>query len=64
MTADVRNSIYLWVGGLAFFALFWAGLHFDLLGWVPDKWLWPVLGVILAINLVQSIWQFWKRRRL
>jgi len=62
VTNDARNSIYLWVGGIAFFGLFWAGLHFNLLGWIPDKWLWPALGIILAINMAQSVWGFWRRR--
>ena len=62
MTTDARNSIYLWVGGLAFFGLFWAVLHFELLWWVSDKWLWPTVGIILAVNLAQSFWGFWKRR--
>jgi hypothetical protein len=62
MSTDARNSIYLWVGGLAFFGLFWAGLHFDVFGGVSDTWLWPLLGIAAAFNLAQSAWGFWKRR--
>jgi len=66
MTTDTRNSIQLWVGGLTFFGLFWAALHFDVFESVPtawDKWLWPLLSVVGAINLVQFAWGLWKRRR-
>lgn len=62
VSEDARNSIYLWVGGSAFFGLFWAGLHFDLLGGVSDTWLWPVLGGLTLINLAQTAWGFWNRR--
>lgn len=63
MSDDARNSIYLWVGGLAFFGIFWAGLHYDLLAGASDRWLWPILGIILIVNLAEAAWKFWKRRR-
>ncbi|MFL6844253.1 MAG: hypothetical protein ACJ8ER_05165 [Allosphingosinicella sp.] len=62
MSADARNSIYLWCGGLAFFGLFWAGLHFDMVGGVSDSWFWRLLGVAILVNLAQFIRGLWKRR--
>ena len=62
MSEDARNSIYLWVGALTCFGLLWAALHFDLLVGVPNEWLWPVVGIIVAINMLQTVWDFWKRR--
>ena len=62
MSEDARNSISLWVGGLAFFGLFWAALHFDVITGVSDTWLWPVLGFVTLINLARTGWGLWKRR--
>lgn len=62
MNEDVRNSLYLWAGGLAFVGLFWAALHFEWLTGVPDRWLWPLVGTVAVINLAQTGWGFWKRR--
>lgn len=62
MSEDARNSIYLWIGGLALGGLFWAVLYFDVFRGVSDAWLWPLLGTILVINLAQTAWGFWKRR--
>jgi hypothetical protein len=50
------------MSALAAFGLFWAGLHFDVLSWVPDWLLLPMLGLVAAGNLVQFIWSVWKRR--
>lgn len=62
MSEDARNSIYLWAGGLAFFGLFWAALHFNWLEGVSDRWLWPFVGIVAAINMMQTVWGIWKRR--
>ena len=62
MSEDARNSIYLWVGGLSFFGLFWSALQFDVLEGVPDWWFWSLVSVAGAVNIAQTIWGFWKRR--
>ena len=62
MSEDARNSIYLWVGGLAFFGLFWAALHFEVFEGVSDTWLWPLLGIAAVFNLGHVALGFWKRR--
>lgn len=62
MSTDLRNSLNLWIGGLAFFGLFWAGLHFDVFKGVSDPWLWPLIGVVTFINLSWSLWGLWRRR--
>ncbi|MES2288156.1 MAG: hypothetical protein V4530_00350 [Pseudomonadota bacterium] len=62
MNHDARNSIYLWVGGLAFAGVIWAGLHFNVLGGVPDQWLWPLVAIVGVANIIQTAWGFWKRR--
>lgn len=62
MSEDARNSLYLRAGGLAFAGLFWAALHFEWLTGVPDRWLWPLVGIVGVINLAQTGWGFWKRR--
>lgn len=60
MSTDLRNSIYLWAGGLAFFGLFWALVHFDVLGWIPPTWHRPMLWVLLAFSAVHLLWEFWR----
>lgn len=62
MSEDARNSVYLWVGGMAFFGLFWACLHFDVLTGVSSTWIWRVLVIITLINLAQTGWGFLRRR--
>lgn len=62
MSEDARNSAYLWVGGLAFFGLFWAALHFDLLEGMSDRWFWPLVSIVGFINVARTLWGFWKRR--
>lgn len=62
MSEDARNSLYLWVGGLAFVGLFWAALRFEWLAGAPDRWLWPLVGLVGVINLIQTGFGFWKRR--
>jgi hypothetical protein len=62
VSEDARNSIKLWAGGIAFALFFWAALHFDILAGVPDDWFWAILGILFAINLVQSVWIVVRRR--
>ena len=62
VSEDARNSIYLWIGGLAYFGFFWAFLQYDVFRGLSDTWLWPLLGIITVINLAQIAWGFWKRR--
>lgn len=62
MSEDARNSIYLWVGGLAFFGLFWAALHFQWPIGVSDKWLWPIVGIVAVINISQTLWGLYRLR--
>ncbi|WP_176592004.1 hypothetical protein [Sphingobium sp. EM0848] len=61
MSEDARNSINLWLGGLAFFGLFWAGLHFRALEWIPNWLLWPLVGLAALGNLTRLAWGLWKR---
>jgi hypothetical protein len=62
LSEDVRNSLYLWAIGLAFAGLFWAALHFHWLTGVSDRWLWPLVGIVAAINLAQTGRGLWERR--
>jgi hypothetical protein len=65
MTTDARNSIFLWVGGLVFFGVFWAALRFDVLSGhesALDPWLLPLLGAVGFINLAKLLWGLRKRR--
>ncbi|RYF31452.1 MAG: hypothetical protein EOO23_02500 [Comamonadaceae bacterium] len=61
MSRDARNSILLWVGTLVFMGLFWACVHFDLGANIPDRWLWPVLGFMVGVNIFKSIWDFFRK---
>lgn len=63
MSDDLKNSILLWVGTLAFFGLIWAALHFDLGPGIPDHWLLPVFGILTAVNVVRSIWNLSGKRK-
>jgi len=56
------TRFFLWAGGLAFFGLSWAALHFEWLTGMPDRLLWPLVGTVAVINLVQTAWGLWKRR--
>ena len=62
MSTDLRNSIYLWVGAITFFGLFWAALHFDVLAGVPSTWIWWGLGTVSVVNFGQFLWGLWQRR--
>jgi hypothetical protein len=66
MSEDVRNSIKLWAGGIAFMAIFWIGIRLDLLqslsDEVPAGWLWLGMGILAVWNLGRIGWGFWRRR--
>jgi hypothetical protein len=62
VSLDVRNSIYLWVGSIAFVLAFWAALRFDFLAGVSSDWIWRVLCIVAVINLGQFLWGLWRRR--
>lgn len=62
MSRDAKNSIILWIGTLAFFGVFWAFLHFDIGAEIPDRWLWPMMGILVVVNVVTSIWDYFRRR--
>jgi hypothetical protein len=62
MSEDARNSISLWVGGLAFFGLFWAGLYLDIFRGVWDSWFGVLLAIAVAINIGLTVRGFWRRR--
>lgn len=63
MSRDAKNSILLWVGALAFAGLFWAGLQFDVGAQIPDCWFWPILGVVIGANVLQTVWTFFRKRK-
>ena len=62
MSRDAKNSIGLWIGTLVFVGLFWAALHFDVGVGIPDRWLHPLLGVVIALNALQTVWRFFRSR--
>lgn len=63
MSHDAKNSLLLWVGALVAFGMLWAGLHFDLTAGIPDRWLWWALGVLIAVDVVRSIWRYLRKRK-
>jgi hypothetical protein len=62
MSADLRNSILLWVGALAYFGVFWMTLQFDLFRGVSGTWLATILGIIGVGQLVRIGWGLYQRR--
>ena len=66
VTDDLRDSLKLWCGGIAFSALFWLTLHFNLLGRLSDKvpayWFGLAVAVLALFNLTQLGWGLWQRR--
>ena len=63
MSRDAKNSIFLWVGTLVGVGLFWAFVHFDIGANVPDRWLWPILGIVIGANVLKSVWDFFRKRK-
>jgi hypothetical protein len=51
MSEDVRDSLRLWAGALAFFAFIWLALKSDWASYLPDYplWLVPLLGLLGSI---------------
>jgi hypothetical protein len=62
MSRDAKSSIILWTGTLAFVVVFWAFLHFNIGADIPDRWLWPMVGIVIGANVVKSIWDYCRRR--
>ena len=66
MSEDVRDLLKLWVGGLAFMAIFWAGLRLDLMKGltdrIPGNWFWLGIGILAIWNGAQFGWGLWQRR--
>lgn len=63
MSRDAKNSILLWVGTLVGVGLFWAFVHFDIGANVPDRWIWPILGIVIGANILKSVWDFFRKRK-
>ena len=66
MSEDLRNSLKLWAGGIAFIAIFWVLLRSDVLNGltekVPSQWFWVVIGFIGIWNIAQVSFGLWQRR--
>lgn len=66
MSDDLRNSLKLWAGGIAFIAIFWVASRSNLLNGVtekvPSKWFWLVIGLLGIWNLGQFAFGLWQRR--
>ena len=63
MSADLKNSILLWVGTLALFGLFWSALHFDVGPDTPDQWLLPIFGILVVLNGLRSFRGHFRKRK-
>jgi len=62
MSEDLRNSLKLWAGSIAFIGISWVVLRSNLLGDVPTEWFWIGIGVAAIWNLGQFGWGLWQRR--
>ena len=66
MSEDLRNSLKLWAGGIAFIAIFWMVSRSNLLNGViervPPKWFWLVIGLVAIWNIGQFGLGLWRRR--
>lgn len=62
MSRDLKNSILLWAGTLAVFGLFWAWLHFGLGPDIPDQWVNPILGILIALNVLGLVLDHFRKR--
>jgi hypothetical protein len=63
VSEDLRNSLYLWGGGIAFALIFWLGLKLDLLFWLPVEWVWSALAILGVLNLIKLSYNLWQRRQ-
>ena len=62
MSRDARNSIILWAGTLALIGVFWALLQLDIGARIPDHWVWPMMAVVIGLNVARSIRDRFRRR--
>lgn len=65
MSTDLKNSILLWVGAIAFAGFFWAWLHFDISRFIPPippQVFWPLLSAVAVLNILRGLWHFWRNR--
>ncbi|MBO9712805.1 hypothetical protein [Sphingomonas sp.] len=62
MSEDLRNSILLWVGGIAIFGVLWLSLRFDLLRGLPEGFGQAALAFVILVQLVQLCRFLWRRR--
>lgn len=66
MSEDLRDSLRLWVGGLALMAAVWVALRLDLMkslaDRIPANWFWLGMGVLAIWNGAQLGWGLWQRR--
>lgn len=63
MSEDLRHSIFLWVGMVAFVGLFWAALYFDIAPGIPDHWHGPMVGAAIALNVLKIVWDAVRNRK-
>ncbi len=61
MSEDARNSIYLWVGGIAFALLLWAALKFGFTDLVPRWVVEAEQGLLLLVFLFRFGLWLWRR---
>jgi hypothetical protein len=62
MSRDAKNSIILWAGTLALMGVVWALLQLDIGAHIPDRWVWPMMAVVIGLNVARSIWDRFRRR--
>jgi hypothetical protein len=59
VSEDARNSIYLWIGGIAFAVLAWVVMRFDPFPDILSEWMLGVslvVGIVSIVNLVRDLW--------
>jgi hypothetical protein len=61
MSTDLRNSIYLWMAGLAFFGIFWLLLKLDPPIPSPPGRLPIALALAMVFNLGGFLRSLWRR---
>jgi hypothetical protein len=61
MSTDLRNSLYLWAGSIAFFGLFWANSHFAFFH-LSKTWSDTLITAVGLVSLGRLIWAAWRRR--
>ncbi|WP_448657458.1 hypothetical protein ACPVPU_08295 [Sphingomonas sp. CJ99] len=53
MSQDARDSIYLWLGGIAFVAFFWISLQLHLFDRIPEWVIQFGQGLLILLLLVR-----------